>query len=186
MAEILWLFPGIAPKWDNQCLTCTPLRGLRVTSVGGICWYTISKFNTTEYFLHDMMLVIKTASGETRQCSKRTKIRRRRAKSWFVCLASIQSGRMNRGNYVYLLCSCRTTEGWQTLRAPLIACWLLMFSEGQKLPALCNLACQCDVTGPGQFSALKVIPRCVFECLNKSKMSPKDRSEMQGWAPNIK
>lgn len=64
MAHILWLTPGITSKWDNQCLTCSHLKGLYVTYVGGICWYTICKFNTTEYFLGDIMPGIITASGE--------------------------------------------------------------------------------------------------------------------------
>lgn len=66
------------------------------------------------------------------------------------------------------------------MRTPLIACWLLMFSEGQTLPALCNVACHSDVIRP-PVNGLRLIPRCVFELLdlNTSNMSPKCMSETQ-------
>ena len=44
--------------------------------------------------------------------------------------------------------ACRTVGGWQPVRTPLNACWLLMFGEGQTLPASCNIACYRDVIRP--------------------------------------
>lgn len=64
MACIFWLRPGITSKWDNQCLTCSPLKGLYVTCMSGICWYMICKFNKTEYFLGDIMLRIMKRYGQ--------------------------------------------------------------------------------------------------------------------------
>lgn len=61
------------------------------------------------------------------------------------------------------------------MKTPLIVCWLLMFSKGQTLPALCNIACQSAVIrNLVIISGLGLIPRCVFEPLDlsTSKMSP--------------
>lgn len=68
MAHIPWLRADIASKWDSQCLTCSPPKGLRVTCVGGICWHTICKSCTTECFLHDIMLGIISGSGQLLNC----------------------------------------------------------------------------------------------------------------------
>lgn len=102
MAHIPWLRADIASKWDSQCLTCSPPKGLRVTCVGGICWHTICKSCTmfpAWYYAWDHKWIRATFKL---YWNNKSKIR------WFwplfVCSANILSGRMNRGNLVYFLC----------------------------------------------------------------------------------
>lgn len=110
---ILWLHPDPKSKRDNWCLTLLPLRGLHVTVVGGICWYTIRNFNTVEYFLSDIIpRHLKVISQ--REQNQMIRLKTLQSLPVFVCCARILSGRMNRGNLVYFL--CRPQALWRMAR----------------------------------------------------------------------
>lgn len=84
-------------------------------------------FNTTEYFLGDFWARHHNSVRGTPRCycHREHKIRRcGPARPLFVCLASILSGRVSRGNLVYFLL---LPEDGTLREARLIAYWLLMF-----------------------------------------------------------
>lgn len=73
----------------------------------------------------------------------------------FVCVLSQHPKRKDEQRESCLLPLLPAGQWGQAVTAPLIACWLLMFSERPALPALRSVACRSDVTRPRSTQRVK-------------------------------
>ena len=118
MSRIPWLRAGIASKWDNQCLTCPHLRGLCVTCVGGICWYTIINFQHNRMFPGWFLgSPSRQRQGNTSMLlPQRAQNRTLRTCQTFVCVLSQYPKRKDEQRESCLLPF--VARGWQAARGP--------------------------------------------------------------------